>query len=73
MFVSGEEKQRSREGERAKNNEKEGVEKRGVGGGGDHRAPFAYIRNTMTKKKTFKRTIYNYSKLDTDTFGNLLA
>ena len=39
----------------------------------DHSAPCAYIRNTLTKNKPFNRIIYNYNKLDTNKFCNLLA
>ena len=38
----------------------------------DHRVPCAYIRNIAIKNKPFKR-IYNYSKLDSKKFCNLLT
>ena len=37
-----------------------------------HSVPCAYIRNTVIKNKPFKRIIYNYSKLDSDKFGNVI-
>ena len=39
----------------------------------DHSVPCAYIRNTVIKNKPFKRIIYNYSKLDSNKFCNLLT
>ena len=39
----------------------------------DHRVPYAYIRNSVIKNKPFKRIIYNYSKLDSNKFCNLLT
>ena len=41
----------------------------------DHSVPCAYIRNTVIKNKPFKNKIYiyNYSKLDSDTFCSLLT
>ena len=38
-----------------------------------HRVPCAYIRNSVIKNKPFKRIIYNYSKLDSNKFCNLLT
>lgn len=34
--------------------------------------PCAYITNAVSKNKPFKRTIYNYNKIDSDKFCNLL-
>ena len=39
----------------------------------DHSVPCAYIRNSVIKNKPFKRIIYNYSKLDSNKFCNLLT
>ena len=39
----------------------------------DHRVPCAYIKNCIPKDKPFKRTIYNYKKLDQNKFNNLLS
>ena len=39
----------------------------------DHSVPCAYIRNTVIKNKPFKRITYNYSKLDSNKFCNLLT
>ena len=38
----------------------------------DHSVLWAYIRNTVIKNKPLKN-IYNYSKLDSDTFCSLLT
>ena len=39
----------------------------------DLSVPCAYIRNTAIKNKPFKRIIYNYNKLDSNKFCNLLT
>ena len=39
----------------------------------DHSVPCAYIRNTVIKNKPFKTIIYNYCKLDSNKFCNLLT
>jgi hypothetical protein len=39
----------------------------------DHRIACAHIRNTVIKNKPFKRTIYNYNKLDINKFCTLLS
>ena len=39
----------------------------------DHSFPCAYIRNSVIKNKPFKRIIYNFSKLDSNKFCNLLT
>ena len=38
----------------------------------DHSVPRTIIRNTIVKEKSFKRTIFNYNKLDIDKFCHLL-
>ena len=39
----------------------------------DHRVPCVYIRNRKPQGNTFKRTIYNYKKLDHKKFNDLLS
>ena len=38
----------------------------------DHSVPFVSVKNTVVKEQPFKRTIFNYNKLDKTTFCNLL-
>ena len=39
----------------------------------DHNVPCAFLQNNITKNVSFKRTIYNYNKLNSEKFCNLLS
>ena len=38
----------------------------------DHKVPYAIIKNTVVRDRPFKRTIFNYNRLDADKLCNLL-
>lgn len=39
----------------------------------DHSVPCAIVKNSVVKSKAFRRTIFNYRKLDAEKFRNLLS